>query len=1128
MTVKIFNITNSLEVRASRKISGFRYGVSLLALSIIAASGPASAQTKPADSGDADEIVVTGIKGSLQKARDIKKSSSEIVDSVTADDIGALPDRSVTETLQRIPGISITRFAALVDPDHFSVEGSGVTIRGLNFTRSEINGREAFTANNGRGLGFADIPSELLKGVDVYKSPSAELTEGGTSGLVNLRTRLPFDDKDQYSIAGSVENNYSDFAKKSSPTVSLLGRARWETGIGEIGILGSFVYSQLKTRSDGVQLSAFRERRAFPSGGFSPGPGETAATPTTPVAAAAGAAIRSQDTNRERYGYSGALQWKSNSGALEATFQFLRSDSRQAWTERAVEVTTDNVESQGGSRPLAGTRFAYDNTGLFDSGTITGTTGWRADARRQFAGNGSDFNNDQVGNGDPGRNNSLYDVRTPINGLQSNNIRRDKKTKNLVDDYGANVKWNASDHLSFKFDYQHVNSSVDDLDVSLWTSTYQNVFIDRNGRNLPIVRFLPPEVCSGPLQNTTCEGVPNSLNNPTYLGAGHTSYTDPYNSFYRSALDHIEQSEGKLDAFKLDGDFELPDNDWLKSIRAGYRHTTRRQTARFSEYNWGVLSEQWGGTGPVFLDERVDGNPQTGNTGGNVPQITEPFFFSNFLGGRVDNPLNGQGRLFTNFSLTDNYARFGDVTKLIGNESGLGGNFVTTPNRSGVIAGTPFRPGEINQQRELNNSVYLQANFDHAFSSAVNLSGNIGVRYVRVKRVSTGFQQFNAPQNGFVPETAAAGTDSCAAQLAAVALANSNPVGPRSFPFGFCALTLQERNTARAFANGVVAPSVRKLNYDYVLPSFNAKLEVGGGIQFRAAYAKTLTPAEFGLTRNFFNLGVGAVQNADANGTLIPGSFRLQAGGNAGNPFLLPITADNFDLTAEWYFGSGGQLTLAGFHKVLRNQQTNGIARADLTNNGATVSGVVTAPTNASGVGKVSGFELGYQQNYDFLPGILSGFGMAANYTYITSSGLKQSTLSATDPDVAAGRNSPFDIGQLSLAGLSKHQVNIAPYYQKGPLEVRAAYSWRSRYTLTIRDVITPFEPTIAEATGQLDASVFVTVSPQLKLGIQGVNLLDEISRTSSVYTTDGSGRDVARSFFKNDRRFTFLARFNF
>jgi outer membrane receptor for Fe3+-dicitrate len=94
------------------------------------------------------------------RRRNNKQQSDTVVDSITATDIGALPDRSVTEALQRVPGVSINRFAGSNDPDHFSIESSGVTIRGLTFVRSEFNGRDAFAAGTGgQALGFADVPS---------------------------------------------------------------------------------------------------------------------------------------------------------------------------------------------------------------------------------------------------------------------------------------------------------------------------------------------------------------------------------------------------------------------------------------------------------------------------------------------------------------------------------------------------------------------------------------------------------------------------------------------------------------------------------------------------------------------------------------------------------------------------------------------------------------------------------------------------------------------------------------------------------------------------------------------------------------------------------------------------------
>ncbi len=174
-------------------------GGSLFAIGCLLASASAHAQDDPsADAATEDDnaIIVTGIRASLESAQNIKRNADTVVDATTAQDIGAVPDRSVTEALQRVPGISINRFAGSNDPDHFSVEGSGVVIRGLNFVRSEFNGRDTFSAGvGGQSLNFADVPSELLGSVEIYKNATADMIEGGLAGTVNLNTRKPFDNK---------------------------------------------------------------------------------------------------------------------------------------------------------------------------------------------------------------------------------------------------------------------------------------------------------------------------------------------------------------------------------------------------------------------------------------------------------------------------------------------------------------------------------------------------------------------------------------------------------------------------------------------------------------------------------------------------------------------------------------------------------------------------------------------------------------------------------------------------------------------------------------------------------------------------------------------------------------------
>lgn len=1068
-------------ISSERRVAlGLRSSASLVALSLATTAVPAIAQTAADTPAAAEDIVVTGYRASLESAQKKKKNSDTIVDSVTADDIGALPDRSVTETLQRIPGISINRFAAGVDPDHFSAEGSGVVVRGLTYVRSEFNGRDAFTANNGRGLGFADVPSELLGGVDVFKSLPADHIEGGIAGTVDLRTRKPFDQNKSF-LAASVEMNYGDFANKGAPTFAVVGAKRWDTGIGEIGILASFNYSQLFTRADRIAISRFR-----------PVPLNAAGVQIVPANSApaarygllpAGAVQGSQDFDRERIGASAVLQWRSNDERLEATFEFLRSDAKQTWGEHTVEVATDNVDNQGGSFALPGTQFTFGSDGVFTRGTITGNTGWRADS-----------------NGPTGA------TRTPAFGLQSNNILRGHRESNVNEDYSANLKWKVTDRLTAVIDYQHVKSTVEVDDNTLWATTYQNAEIVNNGFDLPSVRFIPVQNCSPNCSINPLNGSYTGDGSQTYFTGTHQSYLDPYNTFWRASMDHIERSEGFSNAAKIDLKYDFDEESFLNSLKVGYRYAKRDQTARFSTYNWGVLSEQWGNGGPRWLD-----NPVAQQAPG-----YEAFTFNNFFGGQVASP-SGEGRLFFAGDPVANYAQYSAYAIAI-NNSWSGTGWRPLAQRQGVVQGTPFLPGEINAATEENNAGYIMANFGKEFGGGMKLSGNIGLRYTRTNRIAFGGTFITQSANPF------------ATQLAACTVPAGQP--PNTSPF--CRLPADVQQALVASDTGGAAayvPSTARLKYDYFLPSINIKLEAGGGLQFRAAYFKGVTAPDFGLTRNYRRIDQIAVRSDPAvnnNAPYLAGSV------TAGNPFLLPIEADNFDLTGEYYFGNGGQFTVSLFYKELKNVLTNASTSSSFAVGSATAIVNATQPVNSPETGKIKGFEVSYQQNYTFLPGILSGLGLQANYTYVDSQGVKQSTLSGTDPDVAAGRISTIPGEGFPLQGLSKHTFNIVPYYQKGPLTLRAAYSWRSQYLLTLRDVITPFDPIFQRPYGQLDASMSFKVNDNFTLGVQGVNLLDSIVKTAAaVY--DRPAADplkkillVPRQWYKTDRRYTISAKLNF
>ena len=185
------------------------------------------------DAPDGQDIVVRGIRASLEKAAQIKRDNLNVVDSIVADDIGKFPDRTVAAALQRVPGVQVTvgDNNEIVNP----------IIRGLPDVLTLLDGREIFTGT-GRGFSYQDLPAEALAGADVYKSGSAELIEGGVAGIVNLRLHKPFD-FDKLTVVGNARAIYTRNTREVNPVVGLLVSDRKQTGIGEFGALVDLSYS---------------------------------------------------------------------------------------------------------------------------------------------------------------------------------------------------------------------------------------------------------------------------------------------------------------------------------------------------------------------------------------------------------------------------------------------------------------------------------------------------------------------------------------------------------------------------------------------------------------------------------------------------------------------------------------------------------------------------------------------------------------------------------------------------------------------------------------------------------------------------------------------------------------------
>ncbi|MDP0499209.1 MAG: TonB-dependent receptor [Verrucomicrobiota bacterium JB022] len=211
------------------------------ALPLSAQDAVSTAGTPPEDEiFELEAFEISGLRQSLYSAQYRKRESIEFVDAIVADDIGKLPDTNVTEALQRVTGIQITRDRG---------EGSSVTIRGLSQVQTTMNGREAFTAGGGRGLDFQDMPSELVSAIEVFKTPSANMIEGGLGGTVNIITHKPFDFED-FTASATVKGHYGEMIDEISPQVTGLVSDRWKVGKGEMGALINYSYQEREYRSD--------------------------------------------------------------------------------------------------------------------------------------------------------------------------------------------------------------------------------------------------------------------------------------------------------------------------------------------------------------------------------------------------------------------------------------------------------------------------------------------------------------------------------------------------------------------------------------------------------------------------------------------------------------------------------------------------------------------------------------------------------------------------------------------------------------------------------------------------------------------------------------------------------------
>jgi iron complex outermembrane receptor protein len=303
----------------------------------VAADGQASSED--------DVIVVTGFRSSLRASLTEKRNADGVVDVIKAEDIADFPDNNLAESIQRIPGVAITRDAG---------EGRNISVRGLSplFTRVRINGIEGLStaggadasggANRGRQFDFNVFASDLFNSITVRKTPSADIEEGSLGATVDLVTARPFDYRDDFTAAGTAQMGFSDFANGGHPRVAGLVSGKFADG--RIGVLLSAAYSERNILEEGP--STVRWEQGTASGGFN-------AASTLPEGASGFGFFHpriprydSYKYDTKRLGLTGSIQFQPTDRTL-ITIDALYADFKSNRTEQYLEAISFSRSGAG-------------------------------------------------------------------------------------------------------------------------------------------------------------------------------------------------------------------------------------------------------------------------------------------------------------------------------------------------------------------------------------------------------------------------------------------------------------------------------------------------------------------------------------------------------------------------------------------------------------------------------------------------------------------------------------------------------------------------------------------------------------------------------------------------------------
>ncbi len=377
---------------------------SAIALSIASpalAQDSAPAAPAPAAQGDQNAIVVTGIRGSLQRNLDIKRNASGVVDAISAEDIGKFPDSNVASALQRLPGVSIQRVGARGEADGVSIRGFGG-----DFVDTLYDGRHISTATGNRRVDFTTVGSDFVGRLSVYKTPDVELSTSAIGGTIDVAFPKPFD-RPGFHFAASASGSLQSRDKSVTPTAGVLVSDTFANDT--LGVLADAVYTRHDTTSNHVFIPGWI--------GQKDGDGHTLGFYKCQLTATCTAADMTA-ANR-----TGVANWAPQQQGLDQqSTQDERVDGRIALQWRPTDGLQLTLDDNFSRQTVHSNDYGY--AAWFNGGDLR-------NVKLDSNGTAVDFN--QFG--------------TPMD-FNANQTRTIIETNQA----GANLKWEFIDHLTFELD----------------------------------------------------------------------------------------------------------------------------------------------------------------------------------------------------------------------------------------------------------------------------------------------------------------------------------------------------------------------------------------------------------------------------------------------------------------------------------------------------------------------------------------------------------------------------------------------------------------------------------------------------------------------------------------------------